>query len=507
VISAIVQGVVPDAAGPAAGTLLADVRAMAASGEPRAVFLASFLAQRSVARDAPDPLDPATTPELFLIDPAGLALVMWTSLRSALIDAAAAVDAPVGLRAPETEPAGVADAAGFVGSMARRTSPTLCTAPTDEEAWVLFITKLVGSGLEVGQEAIAIPGIANVISGAVALQAVDADAAEALGKKVGVGLQVAGLVTAAASALMAYAATGATVSMDPSPLERLRERAEGKTATATITISYQNGVKDEAAELGCAMNVLGRLAGAEVSVPIEGTKVSGADVIPEAGRNVPSKVLFDVGSRVLTTGGDGVATLPLKGAARREKLPETAVQYDDTFSIRIYAQFEGVSAQGILDTFIGGLAGTGIGALGVLVNILKTIRYDMGTFTLPLKDWKAEGYRIPSPVSETPFLPKGVICGFDQEFSLDMFELTPGVMIFTPTSPGQGTLIADIELPAGVRAEVSGQWRFDPSDPENPRIVITGGETRIIAPPPGGVQTVPWVPEIPLEPAGEGACV
>jgi hypothetical protein len=452
-IAAIVNGDATETVSIEPGTLLNDLRTLASSADPRAVFLGRFLAARTVARGLPDPLDPATTPSEFVLDPASIALVVWASLRSALPDIAA-----------ESASAELIDASGFAGSAAlprpSLAPPSLCSAPTDEESWVLFLEKIAGGGF--GINGLEIPGISSVITKAVKVQRGE----EAAGRA-SVALGVANLLTSIISALAAFALVDATVTMDPSPLERLKEARDGKQADVKILISFTDSIDGAAAEIGCALNVLSRAIGGELSIPAKGTVVAGADVVPDAGRNVPDKVLYNISSRALTTDSSGVATLPVIGKGRKKDLPDSARPVDDTFSIRISAQFEGVSIQGILDTFMSGLSVSILGGLGAAVNVLKTVRYDLGTYTLPLKDWELESYVIDQPFGALRM--SGTVCGLSQPFQIDVSGEINGSIVLTPTSDTGGNFVGGAPE---VMLTWTGTFVIDRANPDAPTLIM-----------------------------------
>lgn len=107
-----------------------------------------------------------------------------------------------------------------------------------------------------------------------------------------------------------------TGQMSPSPLERNKDRSDGKQATITITLSFDSKAKGTAAELACAANVLARGLGLELTLPIDGAPISGSDVLVTAGKNFPDKIYFvDAASTRVTTMLSGHADIEVQGHA------------------------------------------------------------------------------------------------------------------------------------------------------------------------------------------------
>jgi hypothetical protein len=339
---------------------------------------------------------------------------------------------------------------------------------------VLAIEKIAGSGIEIAGVG-SLPGMTTVITNAIGLTG-SSVAVERAGR----AFNAAGVITAGASAIAMISSLSASGTMSPSPLERNKERRQGKDATVTVTISFDAGATGTAAEVACAANVVGRAVGSEISVPIEGTPISGADVKFDAGKNIPTKVQFNAGSVNSSTGSDGSVSIPVTGVARKKDLPESARQIDDTFGVRISAQVEGPSLQAMLDIFLSGLS-TGkapiAGPLGAAINVAKTIRWDLGEITFPMKDWEADSYRIDQPFGVLKMT--GVVCDLAAPFAITIGGEINGSIVLTPSSPDGGQY-------AGGAPDVflvwEGTYIVDRSNPDQPVIKTTPTKEQIEPP-------------------------
>lgn len=264
----------------APGTMLEDLRASAGATDPRAQLIARFVAGRSVEHGFADPLDAASTGDSVGIDAATLSLLLWAGLRDGMI--AAAGDGANGLT-------------GFTGRAPLPQRPTartsICSTPTDEEGWVLWLEKLAGGGLDIKGVG-SIPGVSQFFT-------------QAFGNRAGTAskaLAGAGVVVSLISLIAMLKSMNVTGQMSPSPLERNKDRSDGKQATITITLSFDSKAKGTAAELACAANVLARGLGLELTLPIDGAPISGSDVLVTAGKNFPDKIYFvDAASTRVTT--------------------------------------------------------------------------------------------------------------------------------------------------------------------------------------------------------------
>ena len=445
------------------GTMLEDLRASAGATDPRAQLIARFVAGRSVEHGFADPLDAASTGDSVGIDAATLSLLLWAGLRDGMI--AAAGDGANGLT-------------GFTGRAPLPQRPTartsICSTPTDEEGWVLWLEKLAGGGLDIKGVGY-IPGVSQFFT-------------QAFGNRAGTAskaLAGAGVVVSLISLIAMLKSMNVTGQMSPSPLERNKDRSDGKQATITITLSFDSKAKGTAAELACAANVLARGLGLELTLPIDGAPISGSDVLVTAGKNFPDKIYFaDAASTRVTTDASGHADIEVQGHAREKELPDTATKIDDTFGIRIAAQVEGESLQSIIDTFIGGLTLSGAGAIGSAINVAKTVRYDLGEQTFPFTDWQADSFRVDQPMGQLTV--QGVVCSLEQPFSLGVSGMINGALNFVPSSPDAGSYEGGAPE---VYLEWSGLYTVDRSNPDAPTIALTETQTVQNLPGLGPVQT------------------
>jgi hypothetical protein len=296
----------------AAGTRLEDLRASAGATDPRAQLIARFVAGRSVAHGFADPLDAASTGDSVGIDAATLSLLLWAGLRDGMI--AAAGDGTNGL-------------IGFTGRAPLPQRPTartsICSTPTDEEGWVLWLEKLAGGGLDIKGVG-SIPGVSQFFT-------------QAFGNRAGTAskaLAGAGVVVSLISLIAMLKSMNVTGQMSPSPLERNKDRSDGKQATITITLSFDSKAKGTAAELACAANVLARGLGLELTLPIDGAPISGSDVLVTAGKNFPDKIYFADAASTQSPPTRPVTPTSRCRATRAKELPDTATKIDDTFGIR-----------------------------------------------------------------------------------------------------------------------------------------------------------------------------
>jgi hypothetical protein len=143
----------------------------------------------------------------------------------------------------------------------------------------------------------------------------------------------------------------------------------------------------------CMANFISNTFGVTFGLPpSEG--VGGADIIFAPGYNIPEKVLFDSENTNyrITTDSSGYAVLNLIGKGQKKTIPNSAPPYDDNYSILVSAQPEGLSSNSLVSMFMDSfgfvIAPTVAGAVLPLVDLLKTMHYDMGEHQFLLTDWR-----------------------------------------------------------------------------------------------------------------------
>jgi hypothetical protein len=384
---------------------LADLRAMAVDTDPHVRFFARFLVDLSAARSGLDPLDPATGPEGVQLSPIAVEFFTAGALRNLAIASvrasrAAAISAGYGIASDATVAPGgpLSDATvapgGLLSAAAAPPAANPCNPTGDLEVasyWTQWIASKISGGVNVF---LMEKGLKSFIDMIIATPAW----AEGAGK-------AAGWVGSAMSALTFYAELSslkATVVVAPKPLVRTKHTSPaGDPGVVTATLSYdlKGSQLDGGTGIANCLLVFANAIGIQAAFPSDGA-VSGAMLEFQGGNgfvqqiaNASSFVRFShpADQAIQATDANGKAVIDIEGMEQRREIPASVVGYTRTASIRVLAQPEEENARSIASMFWDSLVALQTGAIGAaapIIDVLKTIRYDLGETSFPVTDWR-----------------------------------------------------------------------------------------------------------------------
>jgi hypothetical protein len=388
---------------------LADLRAMAVDTDPHVRFFARFLIDLSAARSGLDPLDPATTPEGVRLSPIAVEFFTAGALRNLAIASvrasrAAAVTAGYRIASDATTESG-----GPLSAAAAPPAANPCNPTGDQEVasyWTQWIASKIAGGVNVF---LMEKGLKSFIDMIVSTPAWASGAGKA-----------AGWLGSAMSALTFYAELSslkATVVATPKPLVRTKHTSPaGDPGVVTATLSYdlKGSQLDGGTGIANCLLVFANAIGIQAAFPSDGA-VSGAMLEFQGGNgfvqqiaNASSFVRFahPAGQAIQATDANGKAVIDIEGMEQRREIPASVVGYTRTASIRVLAQPEEENARSIASMFWDSLVALQTGAVGAvapIIDVLKTIRYDLGETSFPVTDWRTgwemigvnmDGYRV-----------------------------------------------------------------------------------------------------------------
>jgi hypothetical protein len=285
------------------------------------------------------------------------------------------------------------------------------------------------------------------------------------------------LVTSILTLMMQYQAIEVGGAFDT--LERTKNTTPGNKITNRIDLSIDPGkLPDQNQRAICALSMLLNAMGVSLSTPAAGP-LAGASVLLQPGTNIPSRVLFDESDLSIDTDAAGGVEFDLIGVAQKKELPESSTQIDLEYGVIIEATVEPTDGNSIFTTIFVSLTGVTTGGLSLVapaLDIVKTIHWSLGEQFGPLKDWELPAFRIDQPVGDLLFT--GVVCGFDQPFTLESAPPAPGAITFSPTGLSGGTYAGSGQVAStqGV-IEWNGSYTVNGAGTENPTIFMEEGTT------------------------------
>ena len=462
-----------DAATPAdPATLLSDLRNAAVGADPSAQTLALFIQGRSIANGGADLLDPATTPEHVWLDAATIQLVNWVVARGVL-----ALIIPT----DTTTVSAPATSSGFAASrpVARRADSTPCAeilGSSDETSWINWVIGKLGGGI--GAEGVgALPGVVELwVTQATKLTS-GAEAAKLAGARAASVINKLNIAASLISLIAQVNALTINTAIDPDPLIRHRQASDGDSATIHVEVTFAASKFDGNDKAFCVLSLLSNALGVGLSLPADGTKLAGIELVVTPGQNFPDKVYFaDSGAPKRVTDDQGVVLIDVQGHARNKTLPETAKEKKDEFGLNYAAQVGPVSAQTLMNVFIDGLQLTK-GVPGAALDIAKTLHFDLGEFVYPFTDFET-GYRIDQTWLGGGYRLTGEVCDLDKPFVIqaDGSAASAYVGPLTITPNGGGAVSYSLVGTFGGRltGEGSGSGQLDTAaDPAT--LTLDGG--------------------------------
>lgn len=368
-----------------AAAVLADLRAMAQSQQETERFFAHYLAERARRGSGSELLDPAVTPADAKIDPSSAVMLAWAVLRSVVVQGTLA------------EQASPPSSSGLFLVATRAPAPRVQAAggPCTESGMteqVTFWVNWIGSKITGGVQ---LPGMESGTKSAADLLVRDPDVAKKLSK----GLGLAGGALNIATFAMQMGALTASVHLEPQELERTKTTTDGKNAKVTAIVKLDlEQAKSATGPANCLLALLNAL-GVSAQLPADGA-ISGASVEFQGGKGFGqglntrgAYVQFQNGASQIKqdTDGQGQVMIDVQGIRQNKDVPDAAVPWLREWSIRVSATPEKQDERSIVNTFWDSLTGVGAGPAGLIgpvVDVLKTVKYDLGEFFFMIKDWR-----------------------------------------------------------------------------------------------------------------------
>jgi hypothetical protein len=429
------------------GTLLKDLQAAAALSDPQEQLLAYFVRERVLRGPSHvDILATATQPGDATVDLATMHFLLWSLQRASVIDIARAAPKAVELKAGPL-------AASKAGSSMHCKE---MFGSKDVTKWVNTVVGKLGSGAKLPfKDTKLFEGMRTRLLNVLG---VGADAQKGIDKTV----KWANAGSSLLGFLAQIYAMNVGLNVAPDKLVRTKETTyDNNPQVIGWRLYYDKDKVPGGNELwSCMSSYFANSLGLKFTLPQSDDPIPGAEIIFQPGHNIPGKVLFDENGTnyVITTDKSGVANLHMIGRHQPRALPANAKSYSDTYSMVAMAQPEGITADSItnhfLDSFfaaLGPLEGAAAGKepdwgsigppfLAPMINIMKTLHYDLGEFVFDMVDWTA-GYEVDYTEKDTHIF--GLICnGLEQPFTLgfDSGGLIKGNLAYTPASAAQGTV-------------------------------------------------------------------
>lgn len=205
-------------------------------------------------------------------------------------------------------------------------------------------------------------------------------------------------------------------------LERTKTRSDGKRSTITWHLYYDMEKVPDGNELwACMTSFLSNTMGVSLTIP-PSEAIVGADIIFKPGKNIPEKVLIDsenTNYRIVTD-SNGKADLKLIGRAQKKTLPDNSPEMNDTFTITVSAQPEAINAGSIAGMFWDSLSfwvkPSPSAAVAPLIDVLKTMTYDLGEWEFRLIDWGSQSYQIAGGLDD--WQTNTAVCNIMESFTL-----------------------------------------------------------------------------------------
>lgn len=376
----------PDAfvvdAGELAAALLDDLRDMAEADDTASRFFARFVAA-AAANDGVDPLDPSATVDSVMLDSITATFLLSGFLRGAMAELVPLQSAV----APRFEvvAARAVPRTGTGTAQAQAAPPGNPCNPTDMLEQIAFWVQWVASKIAGGVQ---LPGMQAATRSAASLVVRSANAAAAVG-------QAAAWASGAIGALLfALQMSALTVAIDvPGGLVRTHSAAHhGDPGQATVTLTYdlEGSLLDGGEGIKNCLLVYLNALGIQAALPANGA-VPGATIKFDGREGINDYWLFDSASQLeQTTDSNGVVLVNLTGKIQIDQIAPDAPEWDRQATMDIAATPEAVNERSIASTFwdsvvapFGGIPG----AIAPIIDILKTIRYDLGEQGFLVIDW------------------------------------------------------------------------------------------------------------------------
>lgn len=372
---------------------LADLRAMAADKDPHRRFFARFIADLSTTGSGVDALATTTTATDVRLSPIAVQFLVAGLLRS------------IAIAAVRTNPGIVVRPGRQIASIGRPLPLDLpqladsapagnpCNPSGDPEA-VSFWTQWIASKLTGGLN---LPGMDGAMKSAVELVVKNAE----LASKVGKAAAVLGGAIAALTFMLQMATLKATSTISPTPLVRTHlDHPHGYEATITTILKYDLEGKSLDGGVGVKncllvfLNALGIQAALPADGGVEGAKLTykGGDGFGERMNTGGAFVQFpDQEEMSKETGPGGVRTITVQGIYQKKTIPDSAAPWMRKASVRITAQPEAENGRSLANMFWDSFVALGAGPVGgiaPIIDVLKSVEYDMGEFSFDVKDWQ-----------------------------------------------------------------------------------------------------------------------
>jgi hypothetical protein len=436
----------------AAKTMLADLRADAASADPGRQTFARFLAGKLMANGGADPLVASTTAEATRWDPATTLLARWVLFRQWLRAAAAKLPHAAAYQPPGTH---VADLVAWREPAATPNGNTPCSnflGSEEATTWGQWIAGKIGGGF---------PGFGGLIQEVLAVGGTAADKAAA--EIAGWGIAGADAVAGVISLIAEVSAAEVNLHWDTPLLKRNKKPSDGEGGNwaMTVEVYYDFPKLDQDNPTVCALSAVANALGVGFTMPVHRAPLAGAELVLEPGKNVPDKVLIDTDSMKYTLDSDGMAQVKVKGARQPKDLPNTAREVQDEFGLKFSAQPEPETVQSLLNTFLDSasltltLMGAPVDKAGVLggmsdviLDILKTMHYNIDEQIIPFTDFRVGPYTVTGHVGPIQF--SGIVDDIEKPFTLqvsgdptvaDTALLDPKAGTITGSQPKFGTTV------------------------------------------------------------------
>ena len=465
-----------EADGAALGTVLLDDLRQALQSQDLQVRLMGLFIRERVLRGSShiDISDAAATPETVVIDVPTLQLLAWLMMRSALFVASRQAAEPGTLALVNFH------AQPLMKSPEQALTELNCSdlpgADSDLAAWQIWTTNNLATGFQFPGMEKAFPGFLEFLLNKVL--------GHASGPKEIVGVTMTTVswissVVAAVSFLMQLQSLEIRHSQDPEILERTHHTTyPGNDGTIYLQLysdpgNLPDGNKLEICLQSFALNALG----ISISFPAKGF-VAGAEVSIDGGMGVPYLVMFNtLGTNRLkaTTDNDnGQVEFKVFGAPQKHEIPDSSPPVFKNYSIIVSSQVQENGLNNMIDLFFGGLTfGTvpsGPGGISAILNMLKTLSWDMGEYLFVVIDW-TEAW-MPDNSSSTGATYAGVVCSLEEPFKLT--ETNPYGTTeyqFMPTNADGGGLHSNVN---NVFGTYQGDGRYTATRLGNGDILLSG---------------------------------
>jgi hypothetical protein len=431
--------------------LLDDLQQAVQSTDPQARLLGLFMQARIASASAGKDLSQASAaPEQLIIDPASVNLLNWLLIRSSMLGLA------------KTEKAAALKDTAMVSYVIYSVSDSGAGKPRcaemfgseDTTAAVNYFIDKFHNGISLPGTTL-LPGMNETVLKQLGVPAAKVD-------KISSFMGRANAVAQLLNLYMQIHALQVDGEMDTvGGLERTKTTSDGKRSTITWHLYYDKEKVPDGNELwACMTSFLSKATGVSVSIP-PSEAISGADIIFKPGKNIPEKVLIDSENTNfrITTDSSGKADLKLIGRAQKKTLPDNAPEMNDTFTLTVSAQPEGITADSIGGMFWDSLSfwvkpGPS-SAVAPVIDLIKTMTFDLGEWEFGLIDWSSQSFQIVGGLDD--WQTNTAVCNIMEPFTLTGGGFTmkfsgglSGTYTYTGPFSASGTGTYTISLPDGA---------------------------------------------------------